>query len=58
MANHYCLKCGTQMEWKLLEDRQREVCPACGWIHYQHLKVAVAAQIELGWSAASSETGI
>ncbi|MBN2044127.1 MAG: NUDIX hydrolase [Anaerolineales bacterium] len=47
MDNQYCMKCGTQMNWHLVENRQREVCPACGWIHYQHLKVAVAAQIEL-----------
>ena len=48
MTNQYCLKCGTQMTWRPLEDRQREVCPACGYVHYLHLKVAVAAQIELG----------
>jgi NADH pyrophosphatase NudC (nudix superfamily) len=48
MKNQYCLKCGTQMTWQLEESRLREVCPACGYIHYLHLKVAVAAQIELG----------
>jgi len=48
MANQYCVKCGTQMIWQPEEGRQREVCPACGYIHYLHLKVAVAAQIELG----------
>lgn len=36
------------MVWQSVEDRQREACPACGYIHYLHLKVAVAAQIELG----------
>lgn len=36
------------MEWHVEEDRPREVCPACDWIFYPHLKVAVAAQIELG----------
>ena len=34
------------MVWQFLDSRHREVCPACGWIHYQHLKVSVAAQIE------------
>ena len=48
MVNQYCLKCGAQMVWQSVEDRPREVCPACGYIHYLHLKVAVAAQIELG----------
>ena len=47
MDNQFCLKCGTQMDWKLLEGRQREVCPSCGWIHYEQLKVAAAARIEL-----------
>ncbi len=46
MENQYCLKCGTQMVWQQIEDRPREVCPACGWIHYQQVKLAAAALIE------------
>jgi len=46
MKQHYCLQCGTQMESKLLEGRAREVCPACGWIHYEQLKVGAGVVIE------------
>ena len=46
MENHYCLMCGAQMTWRQLEGHRREVCPSCGYIHYQHLKVAAAAVIE------------
>ncbi len=30
-----------------LEGRLREVCPACGWVHYRQLKVGAGAQIVL-----------
>lgn len=46
MDNRYCLMCGTRMVWRQLEGHRREVCPACGYIHYRHLKVAAAAVIE------------
>ena len=42
----YCYQCGSALEKRLLENRQRESCPACGWIHYRQLKVAAAALIE------------
>ncbi len=43
---HYCLKCGTQMGHKELDGRSRAVCPNCGWIYYQQLKVGGGALIE------------
>jgi 8-oxo-dGTP diphosphatase len=46
MENHHCFNCGTQMIWRHVEEREREVCLACGWIYYQHMKVAAAALIE------------
>jgi ADP-ribose pyrophosphatase YjhB (NUDIX family) len=46
MDNRFCLMCGTRMVWRQLEGQRREVCPACGYIHYRHLKVAAAAVIE------------
>lgn len=34
------------MESKTLEGRAREICPACGWIHYEQLKVGAGVVIE------------
>ncbi|MBA4384297.1 MAG: hypothetical protein C0410_06145 [Anaerolinea sp.] len=44
--NHYCLMCGTKLETKKIEDRDREVCPSCGWIHYKQYKVSAGVRIE------------
>jgi 8-oxo-dGTP diphosphatase len=38
----YCLQCGTALEARHQEDRDRPTCPACGFIHYLDPKVAVA----------------
>jgi 8-oxo-dGTP diphosphatase len=38
----YCLHCGTALEARFQEDRERPTCPACGFIHYLDPKVAVA----------------
>jgi ADP-ribose pyrophosphatase YjhB (NUDIX family) len=38
----FCLRCGTALETRLQEDRDRPTCPACGFIHYFDPKVAVA----------------
>jgi ADP-ribose pyrophosphatase YjhB (NUDIX family) len=38
----YCLLCGTPLEARRQEDRDRPTCPACGFIHYLDPKVAVA----------------
>jgi ADP-ribose pyrophosphatase YjhB (NUDIX family) len=42
----YCSECGAQLEIRTLEGRDREVCPACGRVHYRQLKVGAAAVIE------------
>ncbi|MEJ2210580.1 MAG: NUDIX domain-containing protein [Anaerolineae bacterium] len=39
----YCLECGTQLEERSLEGRQRLVCPACGYVHYPQLKVGAGS---------------
>ncbi|PKN92958.1 MAG: hypothetical protein CVU42_09090 [Chloroflexi bacterium HGW-Chloroflexi-4] len=44
--NHYCLECGTQLDTRIIEDRKREICPACGWIHYKQYKVSAGVRIE------------
>ena len=38
----FCLMCGTQLEARHQEDRDRPTCPSCGFIHYLDPKVAVA----------------
>jgi NADH pyrophosphatase NudC (nudix superfamily) len=38
----YCPQCGTALEARHQEDRERPTCPACGFIHYLDPKVAVA----------------
>lgn len=44
--SHFCLKCGTPLISKKIEDREREICPACGWINYETLKVSAGVRIE------------
>ncbi|MEP7137803.1 MAG: NUDIX hydrolase [Chloroflexota bacterium] len=43
---HYCFQCGTQLEARFMDNREREVCPACGWVYYAQLKVGAAVIIE------------
>ena len=41
----FCFRCGTALEARFQEDRDRPTCPACGFIHYLDPKVAVAVVI-------------
>jgi len=41
-AHGFCLHCGTLLEARHHEDRERPTCPSCGFIHYLDPKVAVA----------------
>jgi ADP-ribose pyrophosphatase YjhB (NUDIX family) len=41
----FCLKCGQELVIRRLENRDREVCPACDWIYYPQLKVSGGALI-------------
>jgi ADP-ribose pyrophosphatase YjhB (NUDIX family) len=43
---HYCFECGTPLEVHWIDNRNREVCPDCGWIRYTQLKVGAAVLIE------------
>ena len=43
---HFCPLCATPLEIRLLSGRQRPVCPACGWIHFEDPKVAAAVLVE------------
>jgi 8-oxo-dGTP diphosphatase len=38
----YCYQCGSPLESRYQEDRERPTCPNCGFIHYLDPKVAVA----------------
>jgi ADP-ribose pyrophosphatase YjhB (NUDIX family) len=38
----FCPRCGSVLEARFHEDRDRPTCPACGFIHYLDPKVAVA----------------
>jgi 8-oxo-dGTP diphosphatase len=42
----YCMRCGSTMQERLLFERPRPVCPACGWIHFSDPKVAVEILVE------------
>jgi len=43
---HYCFQCGTQLEIRMRDNREREICPACDWVYYAQLKVGAAVLIE------------
>jgi len=39
---HYCVRCGTRMTYQERFGKIRPVCPACGHVHFDDPKVAVA----------------
>ncbi len=43
---HHCLLCGSPLELQLLDQRQRETCPTCGWVYYPQLKVGAGMLVE------------
>ena len=46
MTTHYCYQCGNIVEIRLVDHREREICPQCGWVYYLQLKVGAAVLIE------------
>jgi ADP-ribose pyrophosphatase YjhB (NUDIX family) len=42
VSDGFCLQCGTPLEVRRHEDRERPTCPSCGFVHYLDPKVAVA----------------
>lgn len=42
---HFCYECGALLLEKDIDGRLREVCPSCGWVHYEHRKVSAAVRI-------------
>ena len=52
MCNHqqpppasFCLRCGTRLVSRREDDRERQVCPACGWVYYPKSNMASAVAI-------------
>ncbi len=43
----YCPRCGTLMERRVIDERDREVCPACGFIFYRNPVPAVGVVVAL-----------
>jgi NADH pyrophosphatase NudC (nudix superfamily) len=42
----YCPRCATPLERRIAGERERDVCPACGWVHWDNPAPVVAAVIE------------
>lgn len=43
----FCPRCSHELEARTLEDRERPVCPDCGYIFYLNPKVAAGALVEM-----------
>lgn len=54
----YCPQCGTGLEDKMVAERVRPVCPACGFIFYLNPIVAVGALIEYDGRVALVKRGV
>lgn len=42
----YCPICATELVVQYVFDRERQQCPACGWIHFKGPKVGAGALVE------------
>lgn len=42
----YCPRCTTPLETRLVMDKPRRVCPACGFIHFTDPKVGVGVLVQ------------
>jgi ADP-ribose pyrophosphatase YjhB (NUDIX family)/GNAT superfamily N-acetyltransferase len=54
----YCPQCGTVLEIKQIGDRERPVCPGCGFIYYINPIVAVGALVEQDGRVALVRRGV
>jgi len=43
--NQYCINCGHQLEKQIIENRERDICPVCGWVNYLQLKVTAGVLV-------------
>ena len=49
----HCTHCGTPLEWLPVADdgggtKERQCCPACGWVHWNNPTPVLAAIVEVG----------
>lgn len=42
----FCPLCAAPLERRLAGERERNACPACGWVHWDNPAPVVAAVIE------------
>lgn len=42
----YCVRCGTQLEWRFSGERERPTCPACGFVVYFNPVVGAGVLVE------------
>lgn len=42
----HCLLCGSVLHKKMIESRERDECPICGWVYYPQLKVTAGVVVE------------
>jgi NADH pyrophosphatase NudC (nudix superfamily) len=47
-AYRFCPLCATPLARQVLCERERAICPACGWVHWDNPTPVVAALIEYG----------
>ncbi len=45
MEKHFCPRCGSKLETRCLEDRERGFCPACRVVHYENPVPATAVVV-------------
>lgn len=46
-AYRFCPQCATPLERRRAGDRERNACPACGWVHWDNPAPVVAAVLEV-----------
>ncbi|MEX1670977.1 NUDIX domain-containing protein, partial [Zhongshania guokunii] len=62
--SHFCYECGHGLELRFLseDERFREQCPSCGYIHYLNPKIQVTVVAQNGckilWMQRATEPGI
>jgi len=42
---HHCFLCGAALVTCLVENREKDVCPSCGWVYHPQLKVGAGVLI-------------
>jgi 8-oxo-dGTP diphosphatase len=45
-VSHYCVNCGTRLEPRIVEDRDLEACPDCGFVLWHDPKVVTLVVVE------------